>query len=315
MKRSFVFGILFFFVCFNPNAFSSENDTVIIKCSGQSCTAIVPLCSCPTNSSLDDLGFDMPSSDFTNINPSLSDNPSISTNSPSISTDTPSINNDSIIPDTNSQSSDFPSDVVSLITLIVNDFNNVLSEINNSFALISIIIGIFGLLIGVLGILGFSNLKTDYRVLKKELAEQICEQNNKIQKKNNEIDEILSSVKESTNLLKQHNYQIEYLQRINQSLFSITNSVVDSNGGNDETASSIRNSLYNQYYIVKVFLPWSDSPTDGTEAAFRYLQVNGTIDNIDDLQFIADNDPDERKRKMALETIGYIRARFGGGPA
>ena len=310
MKRSFFFGILFFFVCFNPNAFSSANDTIFIKCSGQSCTTIVPLCSCPTNSSLDDLGFDIPSSDFTNINPSLPVSPFINIDSPSIYN-----NKDSVLPDTNNVGFEHPSEVVSLITLIVNDFNNVLSEINNSFTLISIIIGIFGLLIGVLGILGFSNLKTDYRELKKGLAEQICEQNNKIQKKNNEIDEILSSVKESANLLKQHNYQIEYLQRINQSLFSITNSVVDSNGGNDETASSIRNSLYNQYYIVKAFLPWSDSPTDGTEAAFRYLQVQGTKDNIDDLQFIANNDPDERKKKIAGETIGFIRARYDSGQA
>lgn len=110
-------------------------------------------------------------------------------------------------------------------------------------------------------------------------------------------------------VLKFQEYQNQYLQRINQYLFLVTNSVVDINGGGG-AASGIRVVLYNQYNIVKVFLPWSDSPTDGTEAAFRYLQVNGTIVNIGDLQFIADNDPDERKRKMAQETIGYIKARL-----
>lgn len=128
-----------------------------------------------------------------------------------------------------------------------------------------------------------------------------------------EINELKTDVERKTyeieKIANRQDYQNQYLKRINEYLFSITNSVVDSNGGGDETASVIRNSLYNQYYIVKIFLPWSDSPTDSTEAAFRYLQVNGTIENVEDLSFIVENDPDENKRKMAIETIGYIKSR------
>ena len=312
MKLHFILNI-FLSVCINTNVFATTIDTVCLKCSGQSCTAIATLCSCQAGSLSGDIGFDMSSSDFTNINPS-------SPESPTINPDRPSDNNDSVITDTNSGGSvPPPSEVVSLITLIVNDFNNILSEINNSFTLISIIIGIFGLLIGVLGILGFSNLKTDYRELKKELVEQIDDQHKKIQEEIDVINRIQNDVETRTNeingILRQQNYQIQCLQRNNQYLFSVTNSIVDSSGGNSERTLSIRNGLYNQYYILKTFLPWSDGPTDSTQAAFMYLQFNGTKDNIDDLQFIADKDPDERKREKALATINYIRGRLENGQA
>lgn len=285
MKLRFFLGILLA-VCIYSNASSSVNDTVCLKCSGRAGETVVSACSCQIDSSTI---FDakLPDLEFSRSE---------------------------VIRDTNNLGSKPPSDVVSLITLIVNDFNNVLSEINNSFALISIIIGIFGLLIGVLGILGFSNLKNDYRELKKGLAEQISDQNTEIRERIREIEGLRTNIEARSNeivgIQNWQNYQNQYLQRINQYLFSITNSIVDSNGGDDEIASDIRKILYNQYYVVKTFFPWSDSPIDGTEAAFRYLKVNGTEENIIDLQFIADNDPDERKRNMARETIGYISARL-----
>lgn len=287
MKPSFVLSILFA-VCVNASLFATENvnDTIYIKCSRQVDPTITSMCSC------------QPDSSVINTTPHI---PNANTIPPdSLLTDTSIINPDSF------------SDFVSFITFIVNDFNNILTEINNSFALISIIIGVFGLLIGVLGILGFSNLKNDYRELKREIVDYESD----IQEKIEELDDL---TQRQRNMIAQNqsrlNYQSQYLQRINQYLFLVTNSVVDINGGDNGTASSIRNVLYNQYYIVKVFLPWSDSPTDGTEAAFRYLKTNGTEDNIDDLQFIADNDSEERKRRMAQETIGYIRARLMSDPS
>lgn len=200
--------------------------------------------------------------------------------------------------------SDTLSNSLSYTTALINSLNNNIATENKYFTVVNILVAMFGVAIAFVGIISFFGIK-GFRESKDELEKYKEDINNVLEEKIAEINAILNVQK----------YQIQYLQRINQSLFSITNSVVDSYSGNDETASSIRNSSYNQYYIVKVFLPWSDSPTDGTEAAFRYLQVKGTIDNIEDLQFIADNDPDERKRKMTIETIGYIRARYDSGQA
>lgn len=299
MRLRFVF-IIFLAICIDSNTVATTNDTIYVKCTGQSGAIMVPSCSCQIGFLMDSSGEDLPKRDSLDSNQSL----------PSGTVD----NNDFVILDTNSIGPEPSSDVVSLITLIVNDFNNVLSEINNSFSLISIIIGVFGLLIGVLGILGFNNLKNDYRDLKKGLVEQIIEQDRKIQVGIDEIKTMRNDVKVRTDEIEriqnQQNYQIQYLERNNQYLFSITNSIIDINGSNNEKALDIRNRLLNQYYIVRTYLPWSDGPADSTQAAFMYLQFNGTMDNIDDLQFIADKDPDERKRRIALETIGYIRARF-----
>lgn len=214
-----------------------------------------------------------------------------------------------------------------------NQDDNWLNRTSVFVAIIGIIIGVFTTMAGYI----FSarkesidlcidsikehvdRIEKDNMGFKKDITKTVDEVKRELMNKIEEINLIKCSVDQKANeiecLAKKQEFQNNYLQRINQYLFSITNSVVDSYGGNDETASSIRNSLYNQYYIVKLFLPWSDSPIDGTEAAFRYLQVNGTIDNIDDLQFIANNDPDERKRKMAIETIGFIKARLMNGQA
>lgn len=188
---------------------------------------------------------------------------------------------------------------------------------SRNLTLYSIIVAVFGIIVGVItsmAIAVHNNHREDIKELKREVAERIKSQDNQIQEGIDEINRIRSDVETRTNEIErmqsQQNYQIQYLERINQYLFSITNSIIDINGGNDETVLAIRNSLCNQYYIVKTFLPWSDGPVDSTQAAFMYLQFNGTKDNIDDLQFIADNDPDERKRRMAQETIGYIRARL-----
>lgn len=280
--------LLLIFVSVITNVFATTEvyDTVYLDCSEQTVTTIISKCSCQTDSS--------------------------AMNNESRMFYADNCDSVSVLSDNNIIDSDSCSDYVSFATLIVNDFNNILSEINNCFALLSIIIGVFGILIAVFGLLGFHNLRDDCRKIEENTGKKIDEQDKIIADKIEEFKELKKSIEKEKEkvvaIQKRQDFQNEYLLRINQYLFSITNSVVDSNGSNDGTSSSIRESLFNQYYIIKAFLPWSDSETDGTEAAFRYLQVHGIEDNIVDLQFIADKDPDIKKKRLALETIGYIRA-------
>lgn len=156
------------------------------------------------------------------------------------------------------------------------------------------------------------NMDSDFKKYIDNIDKRVIEIKQGVENKVTEInllkDRVDEKAKEIDNISKEQTYQSQYWQTINQSLFLITNSVVDTNHGDDEKSSSIRKNLYNQYYILKAFFPWSDSSTDGTEAAFRYLQVHGSEENIADLRFIADNDPDDRKKSIARETIGFIKA-------
>ena len=136
-----------------------------------------------------------------------------------------------------------------------------------------------------------------------------------IKHKTDEIKEIQDRVNEkSIEFENKQEYQNQYLQRINRYLFSVTNSIVDSKDPNEPQTSIIRNNLYNQYHLIKLNLPWTEGE-DGTEADFMYLKAHGTKDIIDELQYIADNDRDERKRKLALATIGFIQANEINNPS
>ena len=214
--------------------------------------------------------------------------------------------------------SDSLSNLLSSTTALINSLNNNIATENEYLTVVNILVAMFGVAIAFVGVLSFFGIK-GFRESKDEIEKYKENINNALKEKIAEIERLNKSVEEKakkiSDILDEHNYQIQFLQRNNQYLFSVTNSIVDSSSGNSETTLNIRNSLYNQYYIVKTFLPWSDGPTDSTQAAFMYLLYNGTLDNIDDLQFIANKDPDERKRKMAFETIGFIRARYDSGQA
>ena len=234
-------------------------------------------------------------------------------------------------------------DSLAYTTSLINALNNAISIQNNNIDLIAVIVAIIGILVTIMGMtlaivgyFGFKDFKKetmehmdsingdikeykkfvseDIKDYKKSVSDYIVEVKGDLQDRIEEIKRLSKDVNDKAKqvdaLAKKQEFQNQYLKRINEYLFLITNSIVDSNGGGGEIESIIRNILYNQYYIVKVFLPWSDSPTDSTEAAFRYLQSNGTEENIKDLIIIAENDLDERKKRMAIETIGFIRAKF-----
>ena len=172
---------------------------------------------------------------------------------------------------------------------------------NNNLTVYSIIVAVLGILIGVI-----TNMAITMYNTRKDGINEL--------KKNTEKtkDVIEEKIILMDKIQRGQDYQNRYMQRINQYLFKITYSIVENN--NSEVSafgSNIREDLYHHYYIINLFLPLSES----SNTAFDYFKVKGTIDDIDDLSFLADNDPDERKRKMAIETIGFIKARLMKGQA
>ena len=234
----------------------------------------------------------------------------------------PTDNDTSVVSNNNSSSL---SDSLSFTTALINSLNNTISVEEKHLAAMDIIITILAVIltiIGFIGIKGMNDYKKETNNELKEYKECINIDIDKLkvvhQRKIDEINRLKASVEDKTqeikDILKKQEYQNQYLQRINSYLFSVTNSIVDSKDPNEPQTSIIRKSLYNQYHIIKLYLPWTEGD-DGTEADFMYLKANGTKDNIDDLQYIADKDPDERKRKLAIETIGFIQANEINNPS
>lgn len=199
------------------------------------------------------------------------------------------------------------------ISTLINTLNNAITIQNNNIDILAIIVTFFGIIIAVVGFFGYDGLKKEIKEYKTDITNSINYKEKELQNKIKEIDKLKDSIDDETkrieDILKSQLYQSLYLQEINKYLFLITNSLVDNNNNDPKSIQTIRESLYNKYHIIKLFLPWSDDITDGTRADFIYLQNRGTKEDIDDLEIIANNDPNENKRNLALETIGHIRAK------
>ena len=115
---------------------------------------------------------------------------------------------------------------------------------------------------------------------------------------------------------KNQDYHYQCMQRVNSQFLLITNSISELSNPNHEikpkpvkyhqTQISLRSSLI----TILLYSPNElDDSNNSIVAEFQNLRVGGSNEFIDDLQFIADNDPNKQKRDNALVTIGFIRDR------
>lgn len=207
------------------------------------------------------------------------------------------------------------SDSISIFTLVVNAFNNALTNENNklsiiaiAIAILTIIITLFGVVAGIMGIIQFRLLKVSINENTKRVGEELSI----IEKLKEEVNKNLPSIERLDKGIK---YQNKCTEKINLYLYKITNTIVDNydNGGPGSPSSTptnskhVRETLLHDYNMVVLFLPYSKRET---EAAFDYIAAYKTLDDINDLEEIANTDPDERKRNRAREVIGYIRGRL-----
>lgn len=208
------------------------------------------------------------------------------------------------------------SDCISSLTISVETINNLIETENNRLTFFTILISIIALLFTAAGVFGF------WKINKK-----LESKNNVISKKISIIETTKTSIKE---LLDSQKYQNAYMQKINEYLFKITNTINDNvlsnpnsymgavENSEDRDSSTptsstqktnndtIREELWHDYYIITLLLPKSEK----TSGAFDYLKVQGTKNDIDVLKFIAKNDPNKEKREEAKTTIGFILGRL-----
>lgn len=202
------------------------------------------------------------------------------------------------------------SEWISILTLTVNDINNLITAENNLIAAESNRLNLFTIIISIVALMVTIGVWFWYKKTIK-LRNDIKSTKNDLEKTIEKIQQDI--VKQREEISNQHTCTLKTTEKINGYLFKITNTVVDtydnstSPDGMPPDPESIRESLYHDYYMVALFLPYSEKET---EAAFDYIGEQGFRGDIGDLEEIANTDPDERKRNRAREVIGYIRGRL-----
>lgn len=201
------------------------------------------------------------------------------------------------------------SEWISILTLTVNDINNLITAENNLIAAESNRLNLFTIIISIVALMVTIGVWFWYKKTIK-LRNDIKSTKNDLEKKIEKIQQDI--VKQRKEISNQHTYTLKTTEKINRYLFKITNTIVNtydnstSPDGMPPDPESIRESLLHDYYMVNLFLPYSDN----TDASFDYIATNGTLYDIVDLKEIANTDPDERKRNRAREVIGYIKGRL-----
>lgn len=188
-------------------------------------------------------------------------------------------------------------DDISTLTLAVNTVNDVLSDMNTLFTVVTIILSVITVLVAVVGLLGIHDIKKDVEKHKKDVGVKI----------DNLINEAETLKKRNKTIEKAQKLNNQYLQKVNQWMLKNAYSIANTNGGKSvQSQNSMEESMLS-YYLMKLLLSKDHHEIDG---CINYIKTKGTLNEIEHLQFIVDNDLDKYKRDKASEAIGYIRGRF-----
>lgn len=202
------------------------------------------------------------------------------------------------------------SDIISSFTLIINAMNNVITSHNNNLTLVTIIVAILGVLIAIAGIWGFSGLKKDNQRAEDKIDVKIKDFGQKLEGVDfDKLREIANKIKETEDNISKFErklkYQDQYIQKINQHMYIITQLLTDKKKKTKEEKEKIQLELSHYHYKTSLLL----SDPKAYKPALDHFSQYGTLEDIKDLEYIANNDPDETKRNNVRECIGMIRGR------
>lgn len=194
-------------------------------------------------------------------------------------------------------SSEMHPDDISALTLAVNTVNDVLSDMNTLFTVVTIILSVITVLVAIVGLLGVHDIKKDVEKHKDNVSIKI----------DNLIGEAKTLKRRNEAIEKVQNLNNQYLQKVNQWMLKNAYSIANTNGGKSVQSQNLMKESMLYYYMMKLLLSKNHHEIDG---CINYIKTKGTLNEIEHLQFIVDNDPDKYKRDKASEAIGYIRGGF-----
>ena len=231
--------------------------------------------------------------------------------------------------------------IVYNLTLAVNTVNNILTSG-------SILIAILTLFIALVGIFAYHDLKNDIqekldkgktdvqKILGNEKTERekfvttvnetLCEEitnrknfetpiNNRIITIEQKIDECCKEAKYKMKILEKTQIKQDiYFKKSIEYLYTISTNQLE----NDED-NTLRDSLYHDLQIMMLYRyeiyqdnQESDIILHQKKSALDYLmeEDNGKEEDIPDLEYVAQNDPNEEIRRRAIEVIGVIKKNY-----
>ncbi len=183
-------------------------------------------------------------------------------------------------------------DTVNSLTLAINAINNIQTWS-------AVIIAILTLIVALWGIFG-------YRRMKKNIKENIKKNDkiirNRIEAINAKEQEFNDCITKITVVIEKLNSQEKYMCKANQYLYEALDKIANQIPNADTGKAILQNMLHN-YQITNLY-----STDNNTKfAALAYLYGNGTLEDIEHLEYFAKSNIDERNREWAREIVGIIK--------
>jgi hypothetical protein len=214
------------------------------------------------------------------------------------------------------------SDIVDTLTLAGNTINNILTWSAVMLAVLTLIVALFE----ILGYLRNQNeIKRNEKIVDKKIIEinetinhKVIEINDalgnniksndkiitdKIQAINAKEQELNDCILQSKAISERLSGQEKYVNKTNQYLYEaldkIANQIPDAN-----IAKVIMKEMLHNYQVTNLY-----SSTDSKFATLAYLQQNGTMNDIEHLEYVSYYDSNELNKEWAREIIGIIKHR------
>jgi hypothetical protein len=178
------------------------------------------------------------------------------------------------------------SDGISTLTLVTEAIDDMFNRANTFFTIISIAIA---LAVALMGFFGFRSIDKVKAKAEEELK-LINDQNKRY--------DVIEKAQALNN---------QYLQRVNQWMLKNAYSIANINGGKSVQSQNLMEESMLYYYLMKLYLSKDQHEING---CIDYIKTKGSIEVIEHLQFIVDNDTDKDKIEKASKAIGYIQGRI-----
>lgn len=182
----------------------------------------------------------------------------------------------------------------------VSDLTLVVNAVNNIITWTSIMIATLTLFIGLCGFFGYHQIKQN---MEKNAIENTKIVDNKIEELNKKKKEIDKYISLTQTILEKTNIQEKYMYKANQYLYEaldkIANQIEDT-----KTANAILNEILHNFQVTNLY----SSKGKKVFAALAYLQANGTLEDIEHLEFYSSlNGNSDSNSAWAREIIGVIK--------
>jgi uncharacterized protein YneF (UPF0154 family) len=185
-------------------------------------------------------------------------------------------------------------DVVSSLMFAVDAINTIQTWSAVIMAFLTLIVALFG-------ILGYRHIRKDMKENIEKNDKIISDKIQEINEKEQKFNDCITQVKVISEKL---NGQEKYMSKTNQYLYEALDEVANQIS-DVKIANHILRKMLHNYQITNLY----STDSNKKYAALAYLQENGTLEDIEHLDYFSNCDLDEPNKIWAREIIGVLRHR------